>query len=409
VPATLHSTLRDSKRIAERCFLQAHKLRHMDEKSVEPLIAAAHALELCARRALGDYAQNWIVAADSLAAMRARKMPTATRVSSRPLRGPRVDLSPARQGGLASVTVWPQDHVEATRFPILCGVLEGEAALPMTNYCLHIPAGNLVFIPAGVAHPDGSQPHLSRHNETDFCDLFWLYRWEGGLTCHLCHSRGHLHENFCAEENCFIIGEDAIAFFDLLANAMNVPGEAVTTRYLLPALLAVVGADLHAGRFVQPGVLPAGAPPAALPETAHSEKRQSARWKENYGAVLQAQNYISFHIDQPLLIDHMAQMACMSRSQFTQLFRRATGNSMGQYLASVRLERAKLYLRETDWNVDTVARAVGWRGAHLWKMFARELGTTPGEFRRTGKVKSGRKRKPKQNQNRPRENKSNRR
>jgi AraC-like DNA-binding protein len=367
----------------------------MDEKTVEPLIAAARFLELCAHRALSDQAQsdqskNWIVAANSLQEMRDREMPPATRVSSRPLRGPRVDLSPARQGGLASVAVWPQDHVEATRFPILCGVLKGEAALPMTNYCLHMPAEHLVFIPAGVAHPDGSQPHLSQHGETDFCDLFWLYRWEGGLTCHLCHSRGHLHDNFCAEENCFIIGEHTIEFFDLMANAMNTPGEAVTTRYLLPALLAVVADDLRAGHFVQPGVLPTSAPQGVLP-AAHNERRQSMRWRENYGAVLQAQNYISFHIDQPISIDQMAQLTCMSRAQFTQLFRRATGNSMGQYLTSVRLERAKLYLRETDWNVETVARAVGWRGAHLWKMFARELGTTPGEFRRTGKVKSKRK------------------
>ncbi len=368
----------------------------MKEKSVEPLIAAASALELAARRALGRESQILILAADSLKAMRAQASPTSVRVSPRTLSGPRVDLSAPGQSGLATTAFWPQDNIEATRFPILCGVLQGEATLPAADYSLHIPSEHLVFIPAGVPHPNGSQPHLSEESENGFCDLFWLYRWEGGLICHICHSRENMHSNFHANENCFLIGEQSMRYFDLLSDTLTplnpdeillmAPSNSVAAPYLLPALLAIIARELRAGRFIQPGVLPTDADSAInKASSAPDAQNQSAKWKENFGAIMQAQNYIAFHLDQPLSIDDVAQMTCMSRAQFTQLFRRATGKSFVQYLTFVRLERAKTFLHETDWSVEIIARAVGWRGAHLWKMFARELGTTPGEFRRLGK------------------------
>jgi AraC-like DNA-binding protein len=359
----------------------------MSVASVQPLIEAARYLELCAQRnIMGD--ASFLAACASLRATRARPLPPLIRIAPHETCGAHIPISRARRGSPTATALWPQDGLEAKRFPLLCGVLSGQASLPSAEYSIHAAAGSLIFIPSGIAHPDGSRPHLSGEAETDFCDLFWLYSWEGGLICHICHSRGSIHANFQESENCFLIGRQPTLLFDLLAEAVAAQqsracgaggGESATADvalpYLLPALLAVVGEELKAGHYVQPGVLPAE-------EATASVLARSAKWKEDFGAIMQVQSYVTFHLDQPLSLDDMAQMAFMSRAQFTRRFRQATGCSFVQYLTAVRIERAKQLLHATNWSVETVAQAVGMRPSHFWKAFTHQCNAPPREFRK---------------------------
>jgi len=347
----------------------------MHSEQVRPLIEAVQALEMQAQRAAVGEPLRLLAARTSRQEMQGRTLPEGMRISPHKLRGQRISVkrSPSPEHTVATA-YWPKDGLEETRFPILCCVLHGTTTLPLGDYQIHADANNFVFIPPSIPHPDGSRPHLHSQSEDEFCDLFWLYRWEGGLICHICHSRGPLHANFEASENCFITGSQSMQFFDLLTDAVTT--ESSLVRYLLPALLAAVGHDLQAGRFVQIGT-------HEREETSSTREEHLTTSVDVFKTILRIQNYMTFHLDRPLSIDAMAQLACMSRAQFTRHFRRVTGFSFLEYLTILRLERAKVLLRDTNWSVELVAHAVGLRPAHLWNLFTKRLHTTPSEFRRS--------------------------
>ena len=74
----------------------------------------------------------------------------------------------------------------------------------------------------------------------------------------------------------------------------------------------------------------------------------------------------------------------MSRTLFTTRFRAAFGESPMRYLARVRLGQAAGYLRTADLSIDTIAIRTGYgNNASTSKAFKRELGLSPGAYRRT--------------------------
>jgi len=89
------------------------------------------------------------------------------------------------------------------------------------------------------------------------------------------------------------------------------------------------------------------------------------------------------HLDQRLGVDELAERALMSRRTFTRRFRRATGASVGDWLAHQRLARAQRLLETTDRPLDHIAAEAGFGSAvSLRQRFAIALGTSPSAYRR---------------------------
>jgi AraC-like DNA-binding protein len=73
--------------------------------------------------------------------------------------------------------------------------------------------------------------------------------------------------------------------------------------------------------------------------------------------------------------------------QFTRRFRAAFGHNPIEFLTQVRIENAQRMLIETDEPLDEIARRCGWSsGAYLSSVFEKNLGTTPGRFRKAHRV-----------------------
>jgi len=114
---------------------------------------------------------------------------------------------------------------------------------------------------------------------------------------------------------------------------------------------------------------PNGPPSPGRPSIAAREANRAARW-------LEAQ------LAQPISIADMAQELGYHRTHLTKLFRSEMGMSPIRYLQQIRMNRAKLLLREAL-TIEEVAASVGYPDAlYFSKAFKKWTGSTPTDFRK---------------------------
>ncbi len=87
---------------------------------------------------------------------------------------------------------------------------------------------------------------------------------------------------------------------------------------------------------------------------------------------------------QPITIADIAQIACMSRSQFSYFFKLHTGKSYIEFLNDLRIEYACDGLKNTDRPVEQICYEVGFQNvSHFIRLFKKAKMATPAAFRRT--------------------------
>lgn len=88
-------------------------------------------------------------------------------------------------------------------------------------------------------------------------------------------------------------------------------------------------------------------------------------------------------LETDLSVDRLAAYAGLSPRTFARRFARQLGTSPGQWLLQQRIDAARTLLERTDLPVETVAVRVGLSSAvNLRRRFRTALGTTPGAYRR---------------------------
>lgn len=92
--------------------------------------------------------------------------------------------------------------------------------------------------------------------------------------------------------------------------------------------------------------------------------------------------YMVKHFASDLSIDTLAERASMSPRTFQRRFKAATGRLPGNYLQAQRVAIAKTLLENGSQSIQAVSYAVGYEDvAFFRKLFRRETGMTPGEYR----------------------------
>ena len=93
--------------------------------------------------------------------------------------------------------------------------------------------------------------------------------------------------------------------------------------------------------------------------------------------------YIHTHLRYELSVEELAAMEFLGVSRYRELFRQETGTSPSEYIASLRTERAKHLLSQTDMTIAEIAESVGYENRHYFQaVFKSRVGITPGAFRR---------------------------
>lgn len=81
-------------------------------------------------------------------------------------------------------------------------------------------------------------------------------------------------------------------------------------------------------------------------------------------------------------LEDVAAVAIYSRFHFHRTFRQVTATTPARFLASLRMQRAKQLLAETDRTVTTISSMVGYESLGTFTtQFGRLVGTSPGRFR----------------------------
>ena len=94
------------------------------------------------------------------------------------------------------------------------------------------------------------------------------------------------------------------------------------------------------------------------------------------------QAWMMEHLDRPLSIDALADRVAMSPRNFARLFAHEVGTTPGRYLLRLRVEAARRLLEQTDRGLTEIARASGFGGPDVMRRaFLRVLGTAPASYR----------------------------
>jgi two-component system response regulator YesN len=101
-------------------------------------------------------------------------------------------------------------------------------------------------------------------------------------------------------------------------------------------------------------------------------------------AVVRAVEFAEGHYCEDITLDLVARRAALSKFHLCRLFRQETGSGFREFLRRVRIAQAKILLASTRSTVTEVAHAVGFNDlAHFDKVFARSVGVTPTDYRKS--------------------------
>jgi len=103
---------------------------------------------------------------------------------------------------------------------------------------------------------------------------------------------------------------------------------------------------------------------------------------EEPAAVVNAKQFAQSHFNEPFTLDDVAQHVGVSRFYFCKLFKKATGVTFTDYIAQLRMEKAKTLLVDPSLRVTEVAFAAGFGSIPRFNsVFKQHVGMAPTEYR----------------------------
>lgn len=90
---------------------------------------------------------------------------------------------------------------------------------------------------------------------------------------------------------------------------------------------------------------------------------------------------IESNLSNTITISDLAQIACLSDTQFKKVFREQVGQTAMQYVTQKRMEKAKALLQHTDYSIQMIAEYVGYVDISAFsRRFSTHFGLTPTQF-----------------------------
>ncbi len=99
--------------------------------------------------------------------------------------------------------------------------------------------------------------------------------------------------------------------------------------------------------------------------------------------IRQAKEYIQNHYRDPITLEEVSGHVGLNPAYFSVLFKKTEGEGFAKYLIHLRMEQAKVLLRETNEPVSAVCRRVGYNDVkHFTRTFEKDTGVKPATYRK---------------------------
>lgn len=93
--------------------------------------------------------------------------------------------------------------------------------------------------------------------------------------------------------------------------------------------------------------------------------------------------YLDAHFTEKITLDQLAEHFYINKFYLTRIFKDQYGTSLGSYILSLRITKAKQMLRFSNDSLDTISASCGMGdAAYFSRMFKKVEGITPGEYRK---------------------------
>ena len=102
--------------------------------------------------------------------------------------------------------------------------------------------------------------------------------------------------------------------------------------------------------------------------------------------IAEAISHLEMHYTEEISLDHLADIACMSKRSFIRTFHAAMGTAPIAYLIQLRVNHAAVLLRTTDADITDIAFRVGFQDSNYFtRQFRKLLGIPPRHYRQQWK------------------------
>ncbi|MEZ5055745.1 MAG: helix-turn-helix domain-containing protein [Saprospiraceae bacterium] len=99
--------------------------------------------------------------------------------------------------------------------------------------------------------------------------------------------------------------------------------------------------------------------------------------------ILEAQKYIEAHFSDKIGVEELSQQFAMSRRTFERRFKKATNNTVNEYIQRVRIEAGKRLLEKGGKNVSEIMFDIGYSDPKTFRnLFKKLVGMSPLEYRK---------------------------
>ena len=96
--------------------------------------------------------------------------------------------------------------------------------------------------------------------------------------------------------------------------------------------------------------------------------------------------YLHTHYREKITLDGLAKHVNISKSECCRFFRKHMKLSLFDYLLDYRVEQSLPLLREKDLSITQIAEQTGFGGsAYFAKIFKKEMGISPSQYRKSGR------------------------
>ncbi|MEG1515894.1 MAG: response regulator [Clostridia bacterium] len=105
--------------------------------------------------------------------------------------------------------------------------------------------------------------------------------------------------------------------------------------------------------------------------------------KQEAKPIRQAMRYLEENFSKTIRLEDMAEMANLSSTYFSNLFKKETGENLTDYLVGIRMQKAKELLSRSGLNIAEIADHVGYADSRYFsKLFMKVVGIKPTEYRK---------------------------